>query len=94
MSAGEAVPAARRPALGGFERYLSVWVALCMVGGILLGHALTPALRRHRRRPRSHVNLPVAALIWLMIVPMLLKIDLSALGTGAGALARHRRELS
>jgi ACR3 family arsenite transporter len=78
MSASEAM--ARPGTLGTFERYLSVWVALCMVAGILLGHALPGAVAVIAAAEVAHVNLAVAALIWLMIVPMLLKIDFSALG--------------
>jgi ACR3 family arsenite transporter len=83
MSVGQAAPigvVARPAALGTFERYLSVWVALCMVAGILLGHALPRVFAVIAAAEMAHVNLPVAALIWLMIVPMLLKIDLGALG--------------
>ena len=83
MSTGHVAPAeavARPVALGGFERFLSVWVALCMVAGILLGHALPGVFAAIAAAEVAHVNLPVAALIWLMIVPMLLKIDLGALG--------------
>ncbi|MEF3193504.1 MAG: ACR3 family arsenite efflux transporter [Halothiobacillaceae bacterium] len=65
--------------LGLFERFLSLWVGLCILTGIGLGH-LFPALFEHiGRMEAAHVNLPVALLIWLMIVPMLLKIDFGAL---------------
>jgi ACR3 family arsenite transporter len=83
MSASQTASAeavARSGTLGTFERYLSVWVALCMVAGILLGHALPGVFAVIAAAEAAHVNLPVAALIWLMIVPMLLKIDLGALG--------------
>src|SRR5262245_63191400 len=69
-------PAAR---LGLFERYLTVWVALCIVAGILLGLALPATFQAIGRLEIAQVNLPVAVLIWLMIVPMLLKVDPRAL---------------
>ena len=69
------------PAMGLFERYLTVWVALCIVVGILLGQAFPGVFRAIGAATVAEVNLPVAVLVWLMIVPMLLKIDLTALGT-------------
>src|SRR3546814_19216599 len=69
-----------RPALGACERYLSLWVALCIVAGIALGHLLPGGFAAVAGAEIARVNLPVAALIWLMIVPMLLKIDFGALG--------------
>ncbi|WP_145681188.1 ACR3 family arsenite efflux transporter [Azospirillum brasilense] len=69
--------------MGLFERYLSVWVALCIVAGIALGHLVPGVFHAVAAAEAAQVNLPVAGLIWLMIVPMLLKIDL-------GALARVR----
>ena len=65
--------------LGLFERYLTVWVALCIVTGIVLGHVLPGAFRAIGRLDIAQVNLPVAVLIWLMIIPMLIKIDFAAL---------------
>ncbi|OJX78596.1 ACR3 family arsenite efflux transporter [Magnetospirillum sp. 64-120] len=62
-----------------FERYLTVWVALCIVVGIALGHFLPAPFQAIGRMEVAQVNLPVAVLIWLMIIPMLLKIDFSAL---------------
>jgi ACR3 family arsenite transporter len=62
-----------------FERYLTLWVALCIVAGITLGHLLPAAFQAIGGMELARVNLPVAALIWLMIVPMLLKIDFAAL---------------
>lgn len=62
-----------------FERYLSVWVSLCIVVGIALGHFLPGLFQAIAAAELARVNLPVAALIWLMIVPMLLKIDFTAL---------------
>ena len=62
-----------------FERYLTVWVALCIVAGIALGHLMPPVFQAIGSAEFAKVNLPVAALIWLMIVPMLVKIDFAAL---------------
>ncbi len=62
-----------------FERYLSVWVALCIVAGITLGHFLPPLFESLGAMEVASVNLPVAVLIWLMILPMLLKIDFNSL---------------
>jgi ACR3 family arsenite transporter len=73
--------AARKPsALGTFERYLSVWVALCIVAGIALGSLVPAPFHLLGELNAAKVNLPVAALIWLMIVPMLLRVDFGALG--------------
>jgi len=63
-----------------FERYLSFWVALCIVAGVALGHVLPEVFHAIGRAEIAKVNLPVAVLIWLMIIPMLLKIDFAALG--------------
>lgn len=63
-----------------FERYLSVWVALCIVVGIALGAAAPGFFAAVAGAEVARVNLPVAILVWLMIVPMLLKIDFGALG--------------
>ncbi len=63
-----------------FERYLTLWVALCIVTGIVLGHLAPSAFHVIGAAEIAKVNLPVAALIWLMIVPMLIKIDFAALG--------------
>ncbi|MEL7024570.1 MAG: ACR3 family arsenite efflux transporter [Pseudomonadota bacterium] len=63
-----------------FERYLTVWVALCIVAGIALGHFLPGVFQQIGTMEIAKVNLPVAVLIWLMIIPMLVKIDFSALG--------------
>ena len=72
---------AKRPGIGTFERYLSVWVALCIVAGIGLGHLLPGAFAAIAAAEVARVNLVVAGLIWLMIVPMLLKIDFGSLGS-------------
>ena len=69
-----------RPALGVVERYLSLWVALAMAGGIALGQFAPAPFHALGQATIAQVNLPVAGLVWLMIIPMLLKIDLAALG--------------
>ena len=65
--------------LGPFERYLSLWVFLCIFAGIALGHGLPGLFHLLSRMEVAQINLPVAVLIWLMIIPMLLKVDLRAL---------------
>jgi arsenite transporter len=62
------------------ERTLSLWVGLCIVAGIFLGRLMPGVFHAIGAAEIAKVNLPVAALIWLMIVPMLVKIDFSALG--------------
>jgi ACR3 family arsenite transporter len=63
-----------------FERWLSLWVALCIVAGTALGWLMPGFFALVASAEVANVNLPVAILIWLMIVPMLLKIDFTALG--------------
>ena len=63
-----------------FERYLTLWVALCIVAGVALGHFFPGAFHAVGSAEVAHVNLPVAVLIWLMIIPMLVKVDFSAIG--------------
>src|ERR1700733_8955722 len=67
------------PSLGTFERYLTLWVALCIVAGIVLGRLVPGPFQALGRMTLAEVNIPVAVLIWLMIVPMLLKVDFGAL---------------
>lgn len=62
-----------------FERYLTLWVALCIVAGIVLGQCLPSVFQSIGRMELAQVNLPVGLLIWVMIVPMLVKIDFGAL---------------
>lgn len=62
-----------------FERYLTVWVALCIVAGIALGHAFPAFFQAVGHAEIVKVNMPVAVLIWLMIIPMLMKIDFAAM---------------
>ena len=70
-----------------FERYLTLWVALCIVVGIALGHWFPGVFQAVGGLEIAKVNLPVAVLIWLMVIPMLLKIDFAALGE----VGRHWR---
>ncbi|MBN9032792.1 MAG: ACR3 family arsenite efflux transporter [Rhizobiales bacterium] len=70
-----------------FERYLTLWVALCIVVGIALGHWFPGVFHAVGALEIAKVNLPVAVLIWLMVIPMLLKIDFAALGE----VGRHWR---
>ena len=76
-----ATHAPAKPAISTFERYLSVWVAACIVVGIGLGHLFPSAFALVAAAELARVNLVVAVLIWLMIIPMLLKIDFGALGS-------------
>jgi ACR3 family arsenite transporter len=74
-------PARASGGLGTFERYLSLWVALCMAAGILLGKILpgaVDALRGIEFGRGSQINAPIAVLIWLMITPMMMKVDFSS----------------
>jgi len=73
-----------------FERYLTVWVGLCIFAGVALGHVFAPAFHLIAAAEIAKVNLPMAALIWLMIIPMLIKVDFAALGQ----VARHWRGIS
>ena len=72
-----ALPITKR--LNVFERYLSVWVALCIAAGVTIGKLSPTVVGALSRMEVSHVNLPVAVLIWLMIYPMMLRIDFAAL---------------
>jgi ACR3 family arsenite transporter len=75
-------PEVEEKRIGFFERYLSVWVALCMAAGILLGKlvpSLIHTLRGIELGKASQVNLPIAILIWLMITPMMMKVDFTAI---------------
>jgi ACR3 family arsenite transporter len=66
-----------------FERYLTVWVFLCMMAGVAFGKLapdFTTSLSKVEFAQGSHVNAPIAVLIWLMIYPMMLKVDFTAIG--------------
>jgi ACR3 family arsenite transporter len=73
------VAGAAGPSFAIFERYLTLWVALCIVVGIVLGHLIPAPFQLIGSAEIAQVNLPVAVLIWLMIIPMLLKVDFGAL---------------
>lgn len=78
------------PSLPLFERYLTLWVALCIVLGIALGWLMPGVFQIIGAAEVAKVNLPVAVLVWLMIIPMLVRIDLGALR----GVARHWRGIS
>jgi ACR3 family arsenite transporter len=80
MSGTVTVAPGKAPSIGFFERFLSLWVGLCIVVGIGFGQALPQLFHALGTATVAHINLPVAVLVWLMIIPMLLKIDLAALG--------------
>ena len=77
---------AGKPAMGVFERFLTFWVALCIIAGIALGQLLPGVFHALGEATVAQVNIPVAVLVWLMIVPMLLKIDLAALARRWGSI--------
>src|SRR5512136_1049615 len=82
-SVASAVPLTQPKRLAFFERYLTVWVLGCMVVGVGLGKfapGLTANLSQLEFGQGSQVNVPIAVLIWLMIYPMMLKVDFTALG--------------
>ncbi len=71
-----------RKRLNYFERYLTVWVGLCMLVGVLVGKALPEAIDQLRKLEfgaGSQINIPIAVLIWLMIVPMMMKVDFASI---------------
>ncbi len=69
----------KTPQIGFFDKYLTVWVALCMVAGVLIGRFL-PALPVFLGRfEYAHVSIPIAVLIWLMIWPMMMKVDFASI---------------
>ncbi len=70
---------ADKTAMSTFERYLTLWVTLCILVGISLGHWLPSLFQTVGQMELAQVNLPVALLIWLMIIPMLLKVDFGSL---------------
>ena len=74
--AGAPVPAP----MSVFERYLTVWVLLCIVVGIALGQFFPSVFQAVGRMEIAKVNLPVGLLIWVMVIPMLVKVDFGALG--------------
>jgi len=67
-----------------FERYLSLWVGLCMLAGVLIGKSVPGVIDQLRRMEfgaGSQINIPIAVLIWLMIVPMMMKVDFASIRT-------------
>ena len=76
-----------RPAMGIFERWLTLWVFLCIVAGVVLGQGMPSLFQALGRMEVARVNLPVGFLIWVMIIPMLLRIDFAAIGP----IRRHLR---
>ena len=66
--------------MNAFERYLTVWVFLCIVAGIALGQLAPDVFQAVGRMEVAQVNLPVGLLIWIMVIPMLVKVDFAALG--------------
>jgi ACR3 family arsenite transporter len=89
MSEAVASPG-KAPSMGTFERYLTLWVALCIIVGIALGQTIPGVFHALGAATVAQVNLPVAVLVWLMIIPMLLKIDLAALRQ----VKEHRRGIA
>ena len=69
------------PGIGFFEKYLTLWVVLCIVAGIAAGHLMPGLFSAVAAAEVAQVNLPIAVLIWLMIVPMLLRVDFGSLAT-------------
>src|SRR6266567_2731360 len=70
------------PRLAFFERYLSLWVGLCMVAGVIAGKLAPSAIQAIRGLEfgrGSQINAPIAVLIWLMITPMMMKVDFSSI---------------
>lgn len=65
--------------MGFFERYLSVWVALCIVVGVVLGKVLGADILVLSSMNIATVNIPVAILVWFMIFPMMVQVDFSLL---------------
>jgi ACR3 family arsenite transporter len=80
MNEAAIVSPAKPASLGMFERFLTLWVALCIVAGIALGQTVPGMFHALGAATVAQVNLPTAVLVWLMIIPMLLRIDLAALG--------------
>lgn len=75
--------------IGFFDKYLSIWVALCIVAGIALGTFLPALPQTLSKLEYAHVNIPVAVLIWVMIYPMMMKVDFNSVKN----VARHPRGL-
>jgi ACR3 family arsenite transporter len=80
MSTATAAPPRPAQDMNLFERWLTLWVALCIIVGIALGQLFPAPVQAIGRMEFAQVNLPVGVLIWVMIIPMLLRIDFAALG--------------
>ena len=100
-STAQAPPRTERKRLNVFERFLTVWVGVCMIAGLALGKwapSMVQSLRSLEFGRGSQVNVPIAVLIWLMIIPMMMKVDFGAIrdvGQRAARTARHAvRELA
>ncbi|MGH1470777.1 MAG: ACR3 family arsenite efflux transporter [Cellvibrionaceae bacterium] len=65
--------------MGLFERYLSIWVGLCIIAGVFLGNIFPQLFTWFSSLEYAHVNFPIAVLIWIMIYPMMVQIDFSAI---------------
>jgi len=74
-----------------FERYLTFWVGLCIIVGIGLGWLMPGAFQALAAVEYARVNLPVAVLVWLMIIPMLLRVDFGALRSRVSATMSSSR---
>jgi arsenite transporter len=71
-----------RKKMSKFERYLSLWVGLCMIAGVLIGKSMPELINQLRGLEfgaGSQINIPIAVLIWLMIIPMMMKVDFAAI---------------
>lgn len=62
-----------------FQRYLTVWVLLCMVAGVLVGHFLPWVPRVLGKMQVAGISIPIAVLIWIMIYPMMIKVDFQSI---------------
>ena len=80
MNSPQVLPGAAPAPMSIFERYLTVWVFLCIVAGIALGQLFPSVFQAIGQMEIAKVNLPVGVLIWVMIIPMLIKVDFGALG--------------
>lgn len=65
--------------MGLFERYLTVWVGLCILSGVLLGNVFPSVFQTFASLELAHVNIPVAVFIWVMIYPMMIQVDFSSI---------------
>jgi ACR3 family arsenite transporter len=72
-------PAKAPTGISFFEKYLTIWVALCMVAGILIGRFLPAIPQISGRFEYAQVSIPIAILIWLMIYPMMMKVDFASI---------------